>query len=203
MTLVSSVDLQGDGHVRDGGQFDRTRASCTRFCEAGGGAAQPMSAADCPLVDHLLGAADFLLGDETGGIDRRLSGIQPGLPRACPIPQQSARDARARQQPGTGAFVRGAIAQILGLLFVSLLVEIVGGFIVLASFGVLALVNRWTWRCRRRRGQGAAATTSKHRRQANQTSSFTDPSYAVFADSGIGQCPRARFSPEYTLKFDE
>src|SRR5208283_2134861 len=92
------------------------------------------------VVDHLQGAREFLLGDEQRRIDVEGFLEQGGSVLQLSVVAQflSTMDNRGRGLE-TAALERGSIAQILRFEIVSLFEEVVGLFVILASFGVLAL----------------------------------------------------------------
>jgi hypothetical protein len=90
-----------------------------------------------------------------------------------------------------GAFVRSAISQICGLLFVGLLVQVVGGFVVLASFGVFSFLKSDLALSAAPIGR-VTATTSNAIAAGRIRRVFTGPSQAVFPrgsanDPGLGR----------------
>ena len=92
------------------------------------------------VVDHLLRADQFLLGNEQGGIDGQgFLKLGNGFVEFAVVAQLLAVVDDGGGGLEADAFEGSSVAQILGLEVVGLLEEIVGGFVLLASLGVLTL----------------------------------------------------------------
>src|SRR5262249_26325410 len=131
--------LDGDRDVGDRSEFNRTGRFVDSTLKAG---RRPRSLwRRIPLVvDQLLRANQFLLGDEKRRIDiEGLLEFGDGLIELAVFAQfLAAMDDRGSGLE-TGVLKGGAVAQLFRLQVVSLLVKVIGSFILLAGFGTLAL----------------------------------------------------------------
>ena len=136
---LAGKHLDGDGGVGDGGHLDGSACLLQTAHQAARWACCLRGRIGF-VVDHLERAVAFLLGEEEGGIDRHgfLEGGQ-GFVEFAVVAQLLTVVNDGGGGLKAAAFEGGPVAQIFGLEVVGLLVELVGGFVILASLRVLTL----------------------------------------------------------------